>query len=186
MAKKNRQRRPKKSPADKAKRSSPGSPVLLWLGWPLLLCGVIGLAASLRTVFWELKTLALYTEGRCQVVSAQAVYGDGTYWLEVKHVVQIPGQTYRSNTNTEQDAPTYNTQEEAQERLTRYAVGSTHPCWYDAANPERYSVLVLDGIHVGRSLAVLAVCLALGAIGSMLVWRGSSKDLASVAPAEDV
>src|SRR5262249_39029804 len=120
------------------KRIEPVSRFWFWLGWLLIACGLIASCPSLQTLTWELQTLWRYTEAHCRIISAEVVRADGRYRLKVLHQVEIVGRRYRTTENTEQDTPTYNTLEEAQDRLGRsYPIGSLQPCWDDAAHPHR-------------------------------------------------
>lgn len=167
-------RRPRSKPpggatADSALRLHPVS----WFGWPLAFCGVLGFFGSLRTLQWELMTLWRYTAGTCRIVSSRVVAADGHYRLEVRHQVELDGRIYQSRENTEQDAPTYNDRAEAEARLARsYPVDSIQPCWYDAADPDRHSVLVTEGIYPGRSAAILGISMAMTVAGAWLIRRG--------------
>lgn len=143
---------------------------LWWLGWPLAFCGVLGCFGSLRTLQWELMTLWRYTEGKCRIVSARVIEADGNYRLEVRHQVEIDGRAYQSRENTEQDAPTYNDRAEAEARLARsYPLDSIQPCWYDAADPDRHSVLVTEGITPLRSVSIFGISLLMTVVGAWMI-----------------
>ena len=159
---------------ENATEKKPIGRLWFWLGWSLVACGLIAACASVQTVTWQLQTLWRYTEGQCRIVSAKVVRADGMYRLEVLHQVEIDGRRYRATENTEQDTPRYNTLEEAQARLERsYPVGSLQPCWYDAADPNRHSVLVTEGIRPLKRLTLLGASLAVMVLGGWLVRRAT-------------
>lgn len=96
--------------------------------------------------------------------------------LRIAHQVEIDGQAYGRSENTEQYTPSYHTRQDAEEAISRYKIGSVHPCWYNAKDPARSSVLVDRSMDTEFQLIAFAISLAVGALGVKL----ASKSLRSV------
>ena len=105
------------------------------------------------------------------MVAADIVRVANSFELRIAHQVEINGRAFGRSENTEQDTPTYNSHAEAEKSLAKYAIGSVHPCWYDAQDPARSSVLVDRSMDTGFQLAVFAISLAVGALGIKLALR---------------
>ncbi|MGE0757138.1 MAG: DUF3592 domain-containing protein [Pirellulaceae bacterium] len=152
--------KPPETPPSKPRKS---------LGVITLCLAAIGLAAAIQSLSWQLQTRLRYTAGTCRVVAAEIVEASGNFELRIAHQVEAHGQVYPRNENTEQYTPSYRRREDAEASLANYAVGSVHPCWYDARNPRRYSVLVRYSMDTGTQCLVLAASLLLGTGGVWLV-----------------
>lgn len=110
------------------------------------------------------------------MVAAEIVKVTNNFEIRVAHQVEIDGRAFGRSENTEQYTPSYNSRQEAEESLAQYAVGSVHPCWYDAKDPARSSVLIDRSMDTGFQFAVFAISLAVGALGIKLV-SGSKRRL---------
>ncbi|MBL8827082.1 MAG: hypothetical protein JNM18_08855 [Planctomycetaceae bacterium] len=151
----------------------PGSGWWFWPGAVLLLIVLVGIGASLEGLSWQLLTMLRYTRGSCRVVAAEIVPMANTYELRIAHEVLLPTGVTGRNENTEQHTPSYNNRVDAEASLAHYAIGTVHPCWYDADNPARYSVLVRRGIDPTVQFIVLGVSMLIGWVGLSMVRRAS-------------
>jgi hypothetical protein len=94
----------------------------------------------------------------------------------VTHQVEVDGEAYPPNENTEEFTPTANSVEELAPYQALYADGSVHPCWYDASDPARYSVLVHAGLQPWKKLAYGAIPLPLLGLGCLMMWWAGRLD----------
>jgi hypothetical protein len=142
---------------------------LIWIGVVLFLIAVVGVAASSRSLVWQLQTRLLYTQGTCRVVKAEIVQVSYSYELRVAHEVLIDGRGVGRSEYTEQDTPSYSSREDAEESLRNYAEGSVHPCWYYAPDPTWSSILVDRSMDTAMQIVVLLISLIIGAVGIKLI-----------------
>jgi hypothetical protein len=152
---------------------SPFAAGFFLVGLLIGLFGLFALSGPIRSFIWEMKVQCLYTEGKCRVLSSRigrAGDGGGIPALYVTHQVEVDGKTYPPNENTEEFPPTANSVEALAPYQARYADGSVHPCWYDAADPARYSVLVHEGLHPWRTLAYGAIPLPILGLSGLMMW----------------
>jgi hypothetical protein len=148
--------------------------VLFLLGVLIIFFAFGTVASTLQSVCWRLKTQWYYQEGHCRVVNATVERMDGNWVVDVEHRVEIEGRQYRPTTNTEEERPSASTKEEAEQLLRRYQVGQLYPCWYDAADPNRHSVLLRDGLNPWEPLTFLWLSPLLASPGILLcawTWR---------------
>ena len=127
-------------------------------------------ADVVRSVCWRLKTKGRYQEGQCRVVKAEVVRAETDWLVDVQHRVEVDGRQYKPTTNTEEETPEAYSPEDAEKLLARYEVGLLYPCWYDAANPDAYSVLLRDGLHPWAPLVRLWRAPLLALPGILLCW----------------
>jgi len=144
---------------------------LVWIGVALTVLAAVVVAAAVQSLSWQLQTRLRFTKGQCRVVAAEIVKYSYSYELRIAHQVEIDGRAYGRHENTEQHTPSYNNRKDAEESLAHYSVGSVHPCWYNAKDPARYSVLVRRDMDTGGQFVVLVVGLTLGAGGIWLASR---------------
>jgi Protein of unknown function (DUF3592) len=144
---------------------------LAWFGVSLAVLAAVIIAAAVQSLSWQIQTRLRFTKGHCRVVAADIVKVSNSYELRIAHQVEIEGRTYSRNENTEQHTPSYSNRQDAEESLAHYSVGSVHPCWYNAEDPTRYSVLVRRDMDTGVQFAILVLGLALGAGGIWLASR---------------
>ena len=165
-------RRRKSNAAATPATARPRPAILRWVGWPLALVGTFAVLCNLRSVTWTVWIAARYTEGRGRVVSS-GVEGNYPHLLIVRH--EVEGQPGRGSNNTEMDTPEYYDRTQAEERLAKcYPVGAEMPCYYDANDPNGYSVLVYKGLQLGRVLGVFAACLGTAIVGWWCVAKGTN------------
>jgi hypothetical protein len=163
--------------------SSPLATGAFVVGLMINVFAVFLMSGSLRSFLWEMKTQCFYTEGKCRVVSSRIGRGPDTGdtpgtlpALYVTHQLEVDGKVYPPNENTEELALTANTEEELAPYRARYADGSVHPCWYDASDPGRYSVLVHEGLHPWKTLSYGAIPLPLLGLGCLMMWWAGRSD----------
>ena len=143
----------------------------MWGGLLLIALGIVGASAAGQSLAWQMQTRWKYTSGHCRVVKAEVVPSNNGYELNIEHQVEVDGQVYRATRNTEQTTPSYNNLPDAETALASYPVGSLQPCWYDAADPNRHSVLVRRDMDTLLQSTVMAVSLLLGITGIWLLRR---------------
>jgi hypothetical protein len=127
-------------------------------------------AYVVKSVCWRLKTGWFYREGQCRVVKAEVVRAESAWLVDVQHRVEVDGRQYRPTTNTEEETPEAFSPEDAEKLLARYEVGQLYPCWYNAADPDAYSVLLRDGLHPWEPLTRLWRPPLLALPGVLLCW----------------
>lgn len=152
--------------------AKPANKILFCLGIALLLIAVVGIAASARSLTWQLQTWLMYAEGKCRVVAAEIVPVASSFELRIAHEVLLDGRGVGRSEYTEQDTPSYSSRDDAEKSLANYALGSIHPCWYYAPDPTRSSILVDRSMDTWTQTAVLLISLAIGTLGVKFV-RGA-------------
>jgi hypothetical protein len=165
-------------PAEGDERSFTTAEALAFLTGTLIIF-FLGLGTTsyvARSVCWRLKTKWFYQEGQCRVVKAEVARAETSWIVDVQHRVEVNGRQYQPRTNTEEETPEAYSPEEAEKLRARYEVGRLYPCWYNAADPEAYSVLLHDGLHPWEPLKWLwkPPLLALpGVLMCRWAWRRS-------------
>ncbi|MEQ8786322.1 MAG: hypothetical protein RIC55_08480 [Pirellulaceae bacterium] len=169
-------RRTKRSNASPPRKRGGFAP---WLrpitGLLLVIIGVVGAAASVNSLAWQIQTRWSYSAGTCRVVSARVVQVGHGYELDIAHQVEVDGRAYRPTRNTDQSPPAYASRAEAEAALASFSIGSVHRCWYDAQHPDLHSLLIHRDMDPWTQSGVLVVSLvaAVAGAGLLLMKRNS-------------